>query len=67
MSKKRRTPEERAEQHERLRTSGEEARANMQEILDRIGQRLDAYREHEERRERRRARIRRLFSFRRAA
>jgi hypothetical protein len=63
MSQRKWTPEQR-EQLRLLRERGEEARANMQAILDR----LDARREAEEqRRERRRQIIRRLIPFRRAA
>jgi hypothetical protein len=66
VSRRKLTPEDRDE-IEALRKSGEEARAYMQEILDRIEPKIEAYRAREERRERRRARIRRLLSFRRAA
>ena len=53
---KKRTPEER-EAWQRRREEGEAARAYMQEILDRVGARIDARRA---RRERRRERLRRL-------
>ena len=52
-----RTPEEREAWRRRRKEEGEAARAYMQEILDRVGARIEAERE---RRERRRARLRRL-------
>jgi hypothetical protein len=63
VSKRKWTPEER-EESERLRKSGEEARANMQAIIDRQQARRRAA---EERQERRRRLLRRLFPFRRTA
>ena len=51
-----RTPEER-EAWERRKREGEAARAYMQDILDRVGARIEADRA---RRERRQARLRRL-------